>query len=771
MAIAWLCQIDAALREGGAPVSLYLASHDDDRLCHLNGVTWWPALGRLPTFAYDFFDGAFGGEIVTPSGRAEIAIEGIPGFAAAMLPGARIRWWSGQRGAAWASFALRFDGLVEAQPAVRDGVAAVEFRVDDRWLDDPVLATYAGTTGAEGEAALKGQVKPMVFGAPRMAEGVLVNSIDTIIQLNDGPMQLIDMAFEDAARFAPPVADYASYAALQAATIAPGFVATCLAGGYIRHGAPGDGVLTYDVQGSNAGSDGGGQVRRAGAILKRVAARMNRLDKVDAYGLDAIDTARPWNISVQLAAQTTMRELAQALAQSINAVALVTWTGQLTVLPIELPESAVPVGTLASDGTAMPPVARVDQLGIAAPWWRTAIEAEVTHRVHANDEIRFTATLVDRGRYDAAESYREGHIVDLADGSRWLYTAVTPTTGNLPQVGSAYWSLLSGGVDLGEIGGVRTVRVPDPPPAEPAVGTLYFDGVNNQYRFEGLVITFDGVPMTFGGAPIEGPGYVYVVPDAVGNGTYTVEIVPPLTQKIYTDFLGNPLPSQFPRTLTPSVKQGGVDIRTGNQVSYSIATTGVSATVDNTTEGADKGRITVTAAEIGHILLSIFINGLPFGPYKIPFEQQSAPAPSPGGSGSTSASDSTFPNLTLASFEETAGPMTVTVGTGQDVLCSFPASYATSGGGSFERARVNGKWQSSPAGAGTWTDAGAPITGSATVWDPEFFSGNAGYGAFNQTIGGLAAGDYDIRFVASLTILDGAPNVEIFNSTATVLVQ
>lgn len=464
MSTAWLCQIDAFARVGGAATTIRLASHDDDRLCHLNAQTWWPAIARLPTLAYDFFDGAFGGEIVTPSGRAELSIEAVPGFAALMLHGARIRWYSGTLGQAWGDYVLRFDGLIDNHPAIRDGVAAIDFRVDDRWLDDPILATYAGTTGAEGEAAQKGQVKPLLLGAPRFVEGVLIDTIDTIVQLNDGAIAGVDVAFESVARFAASAGDYASFAALDAATIAPGFYATCLAGGYVRHGAPPDGVLTYHVQGSNAGGDGGGQVRRAGAMIKRIAARLGHSAKVDATGLTAIDSARPWDLSVPLTSQTTLRELAQALAQSINAVALVTWTGLLTMLPIDPPEGATPVGTLASDGTALPPVARVDQLGIAPPWWRTAIEAEVTHRVHGYDEVRFTANLVEVGIYDGGTTYREGNIASIADGSRWLYTSATPTAGNAPSDASAYWERWS-------------QAVAGPPGADGAPGAPGADGV------------------------------------------------------------------------------------------------------------------------------------------------------------------------------------------------------------------------------------------------------------------------------------------------------
>lgn len=405
MPTAWLCRIDAFARDNSAVTTIRLASHDDDRLCHLDAATWWPCIARLPTFAYDFFDGAFGGDIVAPSGRADIAIEAVPGYATLMLHGARVRWYFAELGAAWEDYTLQFDGLIDNQPTIREGVAGIEFRVDDRWMDLPILNTYGGAGGAEGEIELKGQVKPLMLGAPVMTEGVLVDSIDTIIQLNDGPMEGVDVAFEGAARFDDPVADYDDFGDLDAATIAPGFVATAIDEGFVRHGAPGAGVLTYNVRGSNAGSDGGGWVRRTGAIVKRIAARLGKSDKLDVAALTAIDTARPWNVSLALLAQVTPRELFRPLAQSINAVHLVTWTGALTILPIDPPEEAEPVGTLSSDGSTLPPVAKVEQLGIAPPFWRVATEAEITQRVLSPDEVAYyDVPVIEKTVYKRAAS-------------------------------------------------------------------------------------------------------------------------------------------------------------------------------------------------------------------------------------------------------------------------------------------------------------------------------------------------------------------------------
>lgn len=326
--------------------------------------------------------------------------------------------------------------------------------------------------------------------------------------------------------------------------------------------------------------------------------------------------------------------------------------------------------------------------------------------------------------------------------------------------------------------GIGTTRAPDVPPLNPPVGSLHFDAVNDQYRFEGLALTFDGQPLTFGDELIIGPGYVYVVPDALGNNSYVIEIVPPQAQTVFTDFAGDPLPQQFPRTLTPTVKRGGVDIRTGLDVTYSIVTAGVTAEVNNILSHPDKGRITVAAGGTGYIQLTVTVEGVAYGPYKIAFTVSQAAAPITGGGGTGPGgivgTATTFPTLAIDTFQTIAGPFTATIASGEDIRCTFPASYSTNRGLTYKAVTVTGKWQTSPAGADTWTDApGSPITGSISTWEPEEWAGEVGSGLYNQTISGLAAGDYDVRFLAvrNLVLGSASAHVEIFNSTATVLIQ
>lgn len=94
----------------------------------------------------------------------------------------------------------------------------------------------------------------------------------------------------------------------------------------------------------------------------------------------------------------------------------------------------------------LPPVASIGQIAIAAPFWKIAQGAATTWQVHALSDIAFNAPLNPRGPYDDAESYREGDMVTLANGSQWLFVGVTPLTGSAPIDTNINWFRLSGDI-------------------------------------------------------------------------------------------------------------------------------------------------------------------------------------------------------------------------------------------------------------------------------------------------------------------------------------
>lgn len=393
------------------------------------------------------------------------------------------------------TWTLRFDGRVTGQPNIVDGAAQIDFAVDDRWLDTALLTTYAGTTGAEGPASLKGQAKPLAIGVPRYVPGKLVDSVNSVFQVSAyGSVVSFDTAMERLARFSTSVGDYASYAALVAASIPAGRWGSAKAVGMARFGSPPVGQVSFLLQGDNSGTDG--HVRKPGAITRRIAALSGGTGKTDDTTLNALDTARPYNLSLYFEDQTTARGVIQNLAASVNAVAGVSWTGKLFVLPVSIGTATV---TLAADGSALPPVARVEQIDIASPWQKLAITAERTWAVHTLADIAFTAELIDVGSYASGTTYREGNIVSLTDGSRWLYTATTPTSGNAPAADSSFWTLYSAAT-------ITTFRQ-TAPPAEAVEGNYWtdIDDSNLTMRHCGLGMFINGVEFTLNGQRLDLP--------------------------------------------------------------------------------------------------------------------------------------------------------------------------------------------------------------------------------------------------------------------------
>lgn len=436
-------RIDAYDPVADAAVTLRAASHDDESVCHLDGETWWPAIAQLPKLRYDLFDGDFSGAIGTPASTIELMTENWPNFGRYALADARLRLYTGDIGDAWGSWTLRFDGRVLTSPGGDGDRVALQFAVDDRWLDQPLLDLYAGTTGAEGEAAQKGKVKPLALGAPRYAPGQMIDSADTILQLHGyGAIEGVEAALENLNRFPASAGDRADFTALDGASIDPGDWETCLAEGLVRHGAPLNGKPSYLVQGDNGGPDG--WVQLPGDMIRRIALLAGGSGKIHDSSLDALNVSAPYEISLFVNVQTTARQLIQRIAASVNAVAGVSWTGELFAVPVEIGGSADV--TLASDGSTLPAVASVEETEIGTPFWKLAIEAERTWEEHGLGEVNYIAVLIELGAYDAGTVYRDGNIVSGDGGSRYLYTNAAPASG-IALTNTSYWTQLSGPVD------------------------------------------------------------------------------------------------------------------------------------------------------------------------------------------------------------------------------------------------------------------------------------------------------------------------------------
>lgn len=370
---------------------------------------------------------------------------------------------------------------------------------------------YAGTGGAEGGPDLKGKLKPWLFGHAMSVEPVLINEDDSVYQFSAyGAIQAVDALYERGADFGAPTANYANYAALVAATIPAGRWATCLAEGLIRLGAPQYGVITGDVRGDYAGSV---QRRHPGAILQRIATyRGIAADAVDSASLAALDAyaaTLPAGgfINLKLDEQTTFLDLARRLASGFNAQAGFNLLGELIVTRVGI---GTPEFTLHSQGKRLPLVNSFTEGDTPPPFKRIRMSGNISWRVHdLSNDIAFYATPLERGIYDPVEMYREGNIVSIADGSRWIYSNPVPSVGNMPSDASLFWSRLSSAV----------TSVPGADGVSNAVVFLYKRGATSPAAPTGT-FTYTYATGALSGGTLN--GWTQAVPAADGNPLWVI---------------------------------------------------------------------------------------------------------------------------------------------------------------------------------------------------------------------------------------------------------
>ncbi|MGN6290384.1 MAG: hypothetical protein ACTHNA_14110 [Sphingopyxis terrae] len=444
---------------GSAPIRLCSAA--DRRVQAWDGKIWAAALSDPGALSQSLFSGDIGASIDSATGPVVLSasrlIASYPAAETVRWESASYKMWVGQflasvspvysdHGPYGLSVSQVSQGKVVRFEA-QDGAIKLSLDPAGEAGDTKVLdLEYAGTTGAEGGADRKGTLKPWVFGVALNVEPVLIDEDNSVYQFSGyGPIKAVDALYERGSSFGAAIGDYADYAALVAADIPAGRWGTCLAQGMIRLGAPQYGVITGDVQGDYAD---GILRRKPGEILQRIAAQRSiSTDTIDTDSLDALDDFAATlpaggNINLVISDQIGFLDLARRLCAPFNAQAGYSLMGELFACRVTV---GTPTFTIHSQGKRLPVVSDFVEADTPPPFKRIVMSGNISWRVHdlAND-VAFYATPKERGIYDDAETYREGDIVSIADGSRWIYVNPTATTGNDPADGSAYWNRMSG---------------------------------------------------------------------------------------------------------------------------------------------------------------------------------------------------------------------------------------------------------------------------------------------------------------------------------------
>lgn len=498
-----LARIRPLHKATGARLDIHIASASLREITGLNGVVWEPAMVSAPVLNMRLFNGDFQAAVEPGSASLPINMRALklsyPLADACAWSAAQIDIWAGEAGQVW-PWPQVFAGKVSGWDRKGQVLSlTAETTFDDK---NVLTATYAGTGGIEGGADLKGRVKPLALGWPQNVEPVLINAVDSVYQFSAyGAIEQVTKLYERGADFGAAVADHADYAALVAATIAPGKWATCLAQGLVRLGAPAYGVITGDIKGHKVGASA---PRLSGAVINALATISGTsASSIEAGSLAALDAAAPYPVSAMITDQVKFSDAAKGLALPCNWQAGISLLSKFFVMPVTLTGS--PVLTLDAQGGADPQVIESAERDVSPPYFKTIMGAARSWRVHTADEIAFQAPLIPRGDYSASEIYREGNWVASPDGSTWVYTNTTAASGNAPPTwpttSNAYWANLTA------------------PSTSAVVASLTNESVVLAADSSGVVASFSpaagNMVLTLGGAPLA-TGVTYSVVSATG---------------------------------------------------------------------------------------------------------------------------------------------------------------------------------------------------------------------------------------------------------------
>lgn len=878
MAYLSLIKVSPLNASTGSRVDLYIASANDRRITGLNSQVWEPAITTQPILSFQGFNGDFTAPIEPGEARFAFSMEVVKKTWASadtyVWAGAPVTIYAEEPGTAW-PWTTRFVGKVRGFGRKGQTITLNASVDPEPFTKDVLTAVYAGTGSAEGGSDIKNRVKPLVIGWAMNVEPVLINATNSVYQFSGyGAIEAVTTLYERGSAFSASVGDYANYAALVAATIAPGKWGTCLAEGLVRLGAPAYGVITGDVKGHKVG---GTTPRLTGAIINALATIAGvSSGNIETTTISGLDTAVPYNINLVLSDQIQFLDLVRRLALPCNHQAGITLAGKLFVTTPSF--SVGETLTLNARGRALPQVVSSDELDVSPPYYRTVMGANRAWRVHSPDEIAYDVPIVDSGRYDAATTYRDGNTVDLANGSRWLYIYATPTAGNAPPAwpttSNTWWQNLSPPLDASGITYADGTPIENLQPGEAGAGngdnlisnaamasdasfwvatsctrqaaasgdpSAFWRGTvaanpvakanddtiralsgatklwatlsvrsnvatstaKLQFKFykagalDSTVTTTaitaapintwvrttvsvdvpagcDGFRVEEQGTAGSGSAYVDMAAPRVGSTEPAADVTAAaqVSVELATD---KNVPATYTGTVSatdlaailwaPVVTKGGSSVKIANGTTYALANatgviSGTGFVVDNTTASSTKGNVTIASgtvlANTATVDLTITVDGVAQPKITLRLEKVLAAAPPSGGGGGNTVtwSSGEFIGIDTTSYTAVVSPVkTLALASGDSFYGTAPLDYTVSGVGATTRT-MTFKWQYSVAGANSWNDFGAGITGTTSTsgwYDGETFDWNPpdpGYVAVTQTKSGLGAGDYDLRLVA-----------------------
>lgn len=278
-----------------------------------------------------------------------------------------------------------------------------------------VATSYAGTGGIDGDAGVKGRLKPQSYGYVFQVEPVLIDTANLIYQWHDRrvhgvlSVRIGGFAWDD-------LGDHATYADLVAASLTNGEFATCNALGIFRLG--GDPTHPVRVEGQGDAL-GGVYAETRGQIVRRIATTRGMLPildpgEIDTDSFDALDIVQPAECGWNFNSAVNGGEALDAIMQGVAGWWDIGLDGRLKVQQLEEPaETADMVIDCATAALAGKPSREED----APPRAKTRVVWQFNYAVQDRSQLGEGATPEDLQLYGEPARYGERE----QSGVRTLY--------------------------------------------------------------------------------------------------------------------------------------------------------------------------------------------------------------------------------------------------------------------------------------------------------------------------------------------------------------
>jgi len=212
---------------------------------------------------------------------------------------------------------------------------------------------YGGTGGNDGDAALKGRLKPYAAGYVFNITPVVINTAALILQVSRSSITAITEVRDGGVPLTQGT-NHATYALLAAAAVSGGTYATCLAEGLFRLGSTPALEITADVTGDADSVNGLGAPLTRGRIVRRIATGIGTVSLTDSEQIDhatfqSFENKQPAAVGWYWDGRGDVTK-AQAIAEVMGGCCG-WWTvrpnGQLTIGQIEDPADSSPTFILS----------------------------------------------------------------------------------------------------------------------------------------------------------------------------------------------------------------------------------------------------------------------------------------------------------------------------------------------------------------------------------------------------------------------------------------